>query len=141
MENFTPYSALIGGAFIGVAASMLLLLNGRLAGVSGIVYGLLPPARGDASWRLLFVAGLVIGTGLYAALAGDAYEITFHASWPLLIIGGVLTGLGTRVGGGCTSGHGVCGIGRLSVRSIVATGTFMVAGGLTVFVVRHLLGG
>ncbi len=139
MENFTPYSALAGGILIGAATALLLAMNGRLAGVSGILSGLLPPARGDTSWRLFFVAGLVIGTLIYQA-GGASYEITFNTDWPLLIAGGLLTGLGTQVSGGCTSGHGVCGLARLSTRSIAATGTFMVLGALTVFVTRHVVG-
>ena len=140
VENFTPLSAVIGGGLIGIAVALLFVLNGRLAGVSGIVAALLPPAKGETSWRILFLAGLVIGTVMYIAVAGDTYEVTFSLSWPFIVIGGLLTGLGTRIGGGCTSGHGVCGIGRLSQRSIVATMTFMVFGGLTVFAVRHLMG-
>ena len=140
MENFTPVSALIGGGLIGVSVSLLFVLNGRLAGVSGIVADLLPPAKGESSWRILFLVGLVAGTLIYIALAGDTYEVTFSLSWPFIVIGGLLTGIGTRIGGGCTSGHGVCGIGRLSQRSIVATITFIVFGGLTVFAVRHVVG-
>ncbi len=141
MENFTPVSAIIGGAMIGIASSMLLVLSGRLAGISGILSGLLPPKRGDMDWRILFIGGLVLGTVLYQVFAGDTYEISFSLGWPAIVIGGLLTGIGTRLGGGCTSGHGVCGLGRLSPRSTVATVTFIVAGGLTVYIVRHVVGG
>ncbi len=141
MENFTPVSAIIGGAMIGIAASMLLVLSGRLAGISGIMAGLLPPKRGDMDWRILFIAGLLAGTFIYRAVAGEGYEVTFSMGWPAIVVGGLLTGIGTRIGGGCTSGHGVCGMGRLSPRSIVATVTFMAAGAVTVFIARHVVGG
>ncbi|MCH8182044.1 MAG: YeeE/YedE family protein [Proteobacteria bacterium] len=141
MENFTPVSAIIGGAMIGVASSMLLVLSGRLAGISGILAGLLPPRRGDMDWRILFIGGLLLGAVAYQVFAGEVYEVSFSLGWPAIVIGGLLTGIGTRVGSGCTSGHGVCGLGRLSPRSTAATITFIVAGGLTVFVVRHVVGG
>ncbi len=141
MENFTPYSALAGGALIGVAASILLSLNGRLAGVSGILGGLMRPAAGEARWRLLFLIGLVIGALVFAAAGGDVSAVRVDTGMPVLIAAGLLTGIGTRLGGGCTSGHGVCGVARLSRRSITATATFMVAAGATVFVVRHVIGG
>ena len=140
METFTPFSALAGGALIGIAAAMLLYTNGRIAGVSGILYGLLSPSRDDAPWRLAFVVGLVAGAGLFGVLMGGNAPIAITSSWPLVIAGGLLVGAGTLAGHGCTSGHGVCGIGRLSTRSIVATATFMVTAGLTVFVVRHVVG-
>lgn len=141
MENFTPVSAIIGGAMIGVASSMLLVLSGRLAGISGILAGLLPPARGDIDWRILFIGGLLAGTFIYQVFAGESYDVSFSLGWPAIVVGGLLTGIGTRLGSGCTSGHGVCGLGRLSPRSAAATVTFIVAGGLTVFVVRHVVGG
>ncbi len=141
MENFTPYSALAGGALIGVAASILLWLNGRLAGVSGILGGLMRPAAGEARWRLLFLIGLVIGALVFAAAGGDVSAVRVDTGMPVIIAAGLLTGIGTRLGGGCTSGHGVCGVARLSRRSITATATFMVAAGATVFVVRHVIGG
>ena len=141
MENFTPYSALAGGALIGVAASILLWLNGRLAGVSGILGGLMRPAAGEARWRLLFLIGLVIGALVFAAAGGDVSAVRVDTGMPVLIAAGLLTGIGTLLGGGCTSGHGVCGVARLSRRSITATATFMVAAGATVFVVRHVIGG
>ncbi|HEX7006989.1 MAG TPA: YeeE/YedE family protein [Alphaproteobacteria bacterium] len=141
MENFTPVSALIGGALIGAAASMLLLLNGRIAGISGILGGLLPPERGDALWRILFLLGLPVGVALWRWLGDPDAGLTITSSVPILIAGGLLVGLGSRIGGGCTSGHGVCGLARLSRRSLVATGTFMAAAFATVFVSRHLIGG
>lgn len=139
--NFEPLSALAGGALIGVAAAMMLLLSGRMAGVSGIVAGLIPPQRGDAAWRLWFVGGLIGGTVLYRAVTGQGPEaIVFEAGWPALVVGGVLAGFGTRISGGCTSGHGVCGIGRLSPRSLTATAIFMFTGGITVYVTRYVVG-
>jgi uncharacterized protein len=139
IENFTPISALLGGVLIGTAATLLLLLNGRIAGVSGIAGGLLKAAPGDAAWRVLFVLGLVIGAGAYALVSPRPVEIRIAASWPILVLGGLLVGFGTQLGRGCTSGHGVCGIARLSPRSIVATLVFMVTAGVTVFLVRHVI--
>lgn len=141
METFTPYSSLAGGLLIGLAASGLLLLNGRIAGISGILGGLLAPTRGDVAWRLLFLAGLVAGALLFRLVSGDALAIRFETAFPVVVAGGLLVGFGTAIGGGCTSGHGVCGIARLSPRSLVATLTFLGAGMATVFVVRHLVGG
>jgi len=136
---FTPASALIGGAIIGTAAALFLLLNGRIAGISGILGGLMRPQGGDISWRTAFVAGLVaapIAWGLVAALP----EIRVDASYATLVAAGLLVGVGTRYGAGCTSGHGVCGVSRLSPRSIAATLAFMAAGFATVYVVYHLIG-
>jgi uncharacterized protein len=137
---FTPWSALAGGVLIGLAAALLVLLNGRIAGISGIVGGLLAPKRGDVGWRLAFVAGLVLAPVLWLAVAALP-PIRIEAGYPLLIVAGLVVGFSTRYGTGCTSGHGVCGISRLSPRSIVATLIFMTAGFVTVFIVRHLLGG
>jgi uncharacterized membrane protein YedE/YeeE len=137
--NFTPWSALAGGVLIGIAAGLFILLNGRIAGISGIAAGLLTPAKGDTAWRALFVAGMVIAPVLYALVA-TMPAITIEADYPLLIVAGFIVGLSTRYGSGCTSGHGVCGISRLSPRSIVATLAFMGTGFATVFVVRHLIG-
>lgn len=139
MENFTPFSALIGGGLIGLAATVLLLFNGRVAGISGIVDGLLQPAAGDCGWRIAFVAGLIAGPVSYQLVTGQMLSVTIDARLPLLIAGGLLVGFGTSLGSGCTSGHGVCGIARLSPRSIVATAAFMLAGIVTVYVVRHLV--
>lgn len=141
MENFTPVSALIGGVMIGLAAVMLLLANGRIAGVSGILGGLLTRQPGEIGWRLAFVLGLVAGPLLYAGLAGGPPTITVTSSTALLVAGGLLVGYGTRLGSGCTSGHGVCGLARLSPRSLVATGLFLAAAIATVFVTRHVIGG
>ncbi|KAB7628148.1 YeeE/YedE family protein [Alkalilimnicola sp. S0819] len=141
MENFTPVSGLIGGLLIGLASLLLFLGTGRVAGISGIVGGLLKPQGGDRLWRLLFVAGLLLG-GLGWLLASDRpLPVDLQAGWPGMIAAGLLVGFGARLGSGCTSGHGVCGIGRLSARSIVATVSFMVTAGLTVFITRHLIGG
>jgi len=135
---FTPVSALIGGAIIGAAVALFVVLNGRIAGISGILGGLARPQAGDVSWRIAFVAGLVaapLAWGLLAALP----EIRIDASFPALVAAGLLVGVGTRYGGGCTSGHGVCGISRASPRSIAATVAFMAAGFATVFAARHLI--
>jgi len=139
IENFTPVSALAGGVLIGTAATLLLLMNGRIAGVSGIAGGLLKATPGDLAWRALFVLGLVIGAGAYGLVSPEPVTIRIDASWPILVIGGLLVGFGTQLGRGCTSGHGVCGIARLSPRSIIATLVFMVSAGLTVFLVRHMV--
>ena len=133
---FTPATALIGGAIIGVAVALFVVLNGRIAGVSGILGGLVRPQAGDISWRVAFVAGLVAAPlALLAALP----EIRVDASFPALVAAGLLVGAGTRYGGGCTSGHGVCGVSRASPRSIAATVAFMAAGFATVYVARHLI--
>lgn len=139
MENFTPYSALIGGALIGLAAAILLICNGRIAGISGILAGLVRPSKGNSAWRIAFVMGLIAGPLGYQLVAGQMLSITLEAPLPALIVGGLVVGFGTNLGSGCTSGHGVCGIARLSPRSIVATVAFMLAGALTVYVVRHLV--
>jgi uncharacterized membrane protein YedE/YeeE len=140
MTDFTPISALAGGALIGLSAAILMFASGRIAGISGIVGGLIGASSRDAVWRLAFLGGLVAGAGL-AGLAGIAPAIRIDATWPIVILGGLLVGFGTRLGGGCTSGHGVCGIARLSRRSILATVLFMAAGAATVFLLRHVLGG
>lgn len=139
MENFTPVSGLIGGLLIGASAALFLLLNGRVAGISGILGGALEQASADGAWRYAFLAGLVAAPAAWAAFVPVTVEI--EASTPLLIAAGLLVGFGTRLGSGCTSGHGVCGISRLSTRSIIATVTFMAFGFLTVFVMRHAIGG
>ncbi len=137
-HNFTPWMSAAGGALIGLAAALLILFNGRIAGISGILGGLLRWTQGDRAWRLAFLLGLVVAPlayGLFAPLP----VATVAADTPTLIGAGLLVGLGTRYGAGCTSGHGVCGLSRLSLRSLVATLAFMVAGFATVFIVRHLL--
>ena len=134
---FTPWSALIGGMLIGLAAAMFALLNGRVAGISGVLGGLLKPTRGDIGWRVAFIGGLVSASlvyGLFATLPA----VQIDASYVALVVAGLLVGVGTRYGSGCTSGHGVCGLSRLSPRSLVATLAFMGAGFVTVFVLRHL---
>lgn len=140
MHNFTPYSALIGGALIGLAAALMLLLSGRIAGVSGIVGSLLRPAKGDWGWRLAFVAGLVVAPLLVQWATDKPVSITIDSNLALLVSAGLLVGFGTSLGSGCTSGHGVCGISRLSPRSILATVVFMAAGAATVYVMRHVVG-
>jgi len=136
--QFTPWSALAGGLIIGLAAALLILFNGRIAGISGILGGLLRPLRGELGWRLAFLAGLVGAPLLYAAFAALP-EVTVEAGNGTLVAAGLLVGLGTRYGAGCTSGHGVCGISRASPRSLLATLVFMGAGFVTVYLVRHAL--
>ncbi|MEL0166530.1 MAG: YeeE/YedE thiosulfate transporter family protein [Pseudomonadaceae bacterium] len=135
---FTPYSALLGGALIGAAAALLMLFNGRIAGISGLVGRLLTPQKGNSE-ALLFVLGLLLAPWLYLAVAGEI-SVQVDAGPVALIVAGLLVGFGSRLGSGCTSGHGVCGLSRLSPRSLVATLSFMGAGFVTVFVLRHLLG-
>lgn len=137
--SFTPWASLAGGVLIGIAAAMFVLLNGRVAGISGVVGGLLKPMRGDISWRAAFIIGLV-GAPLLYALFTELPRPQIDAGPAGLIAAGLLVGVGTRYGSGCTSGHGVCGISRLSPRSLVATATFMLAGFATVYVMRHLIG-
>jgi uncharacterized protein len=141
MTSFTPLSAALGGVLIGLSALMLILLGGRVAGVSSVLGGIVGLRRGDLGWRLAFLAGLVAAPAVYAASGGVLPPLQVTSSAAILVTGGLLVGLGTRLGGGCTSGHGVCGIARLSPRSIVATLVFMASGAVTVFVVRHLVGG
>ena len=141
MHNFTPLPSLVGGLLIGSAAALMLLLKGRIAGISGIIGGLLQPSRGDTSWRVLFVVGLIAAPLLVMLVTGHLPEVPSQASDRLLVIAGLLVGFGTRLGSGCTSGHGVCGIGRRSVRSVTATLIFISTGALTVFFARHILGG
>ncbi|MES2632675.1 MAG: YeeE/YedE family protein [Pseudomonadota bacterium] len=138
-NEFTPWSALAGGALIGLSAAMFVLLNGRIAGISGVLGGLLKPVKGDIGWRVAFVLGLV-GAPLVYALVAALPTPRIDAGFGALIAAGLLVGVGTRYGAGCTSGHGVCGLSRLSPRSLVATAAFMGAGFVTVFVLRHVLG-
>jgi len=135
--HFTPWSSLAGGIMIGAAAAMLVLLNGRIAGVSGIIGGVLRPAGGDLAWRVAFIAGLLVAPVVYR-LTGSPPPPTIEAGYPVLLLAGLLVGAGTRYGSGCTSGHGVCGLSRLSPRSLAATLAFMLAGFATVFAVRHV---
>lgn len=135
--SFTPYSALVGGALLGIAVSILWLCNGRIAGISGILGGLLPPKAGDISWRVAFLLGLMIAPVIYS-LFTDLPLIQIDAGWPVLIVAGLLVGIGTRYGAGCTSGHGVCGLARFSPRSLAATLSFMLTGFVTVWLIRDL---
>ncbi|SFR45645.1 hypothetical protein SAMN05216203_0471 [Marinobacter daqiaonensis] len=139
-ESFTPWSALIGGLVIGLAAALFVLLNGRIAGISGILGGLLTPVRSDIGWRVAFLAGMILAPAIWVAFA-PMPAIEVNASYPVIIVAGLLVGVGTRYGSGCTSGHGVCGLSRFSLRSLLATLTFMVAGFVTVFLIRHAFGG
>lgn len=132
--------ALLGGGLIGLSVSIMLFFNGRVTGISGILGGALVPSRGDTLWRVLFIGGLILGGLIMTATNLDVFsDGKMVASSPVLILAGVLVGFGTVLGSGCTSGHGVCGVSRLSVRSIVATGAFMLSGVLVVMLVRHLL--
>ena len=137
-NHFTPWASLGGGILIGIAAAMLILLNGRIAGVSGILGGLLAPRRGEIAWRLAFIGGL-LAAPLAMALLGENPLRRIDAGFGTLVVAGLLVGVGTSYGSGCTSGHGVCGISRLSPRSVAATAAFMLAGMATVFAVRHVL--
>ncbi len=136
--HFTPWTSFAGGILIGAAAAMLVLLNGRIAGISGIVGGLLTPRRADIGWRLAFVVGL-FAAPLLMLLFGQAVAPRIDAGFGMLVAAGLLVGIGTSYGSGCTSGHGVCGLSRLSPRSLAATAAFMLAGIATVFVARHLV--
>ena len=137
-SHFTPWASLAGGILIGTAAAMLILLNGRVAGISGIVGALLAPRAGDIGWRLAFIGGLLISPAVMALL-GISVIPRIDAGFGTLVVAGLAVGIGTSYGSGCTSGHGVCGLSRLSPRSLVATVAFMLAGMATVLVVRHLL--
>ncbi|MHA7879984.1 MAG: YeeE/YedE family protein [Saccharospirillum sp.] len=140
--NFTPVPAFIGGALIGLSAAILLLINGRIAGISGIAGGVIYPEKGDMDWRIVFLVGLIIGGFLYqwSGLGVGVEHIQAVVDTPMLIIAGVLVGIGTTIGTGCTSGHGICGLARRSPRSLVATLSFMASAFVTVFIVRQLIG-
>src|SRR6185436_18651047 len=137
-DHFTPWASLGGGMLIGIAAAMLVLLNGRIAGISGIVGGLLAPRAKDIGWRFAFIAGLLAAPALWW-LFGRPLAPRIDAGFGMLVVAGLLVGAGTTYASGCTSGHGVCGLSRLSTRSLVATGAFMLAGFATVFVARHVI--
>jgi hypothetical protein len=137
--HFTPWASLAGGILIGLATALLLLANGRVAGISGILGGLLRPSRGDIAWRVTFILGLFVAPLVWLTMRAMPPAQIDHSP-ALLAVGGLLVGIGTRFGNGCTSGHGVCGIARLSPRSLLATACFLAAGFVTVFVVRHVLG-
>ncbi|MBL8613823.1 MAG: YeeE/YedE family protein [Myxococcales bacterium] len=141
MHDFTPWSALAGGALIGLAASLFLLTHGKVAGISGLYGGIFRREASDRGMRAAFVVGLLAAGVALRVAAPGLFSTSWSASLPLTAVAGLLVGFGTQLGNGCTSGHGVCGLSRLSVRSLVATGSFMVAGFATVYVARHLLGG
>jgi uncharacterized membrane protein YedE/YeeE len=140
MHNFTPLSALIGGILIGLSASAMLLLEGKIAGISGIFAGVLAPAKGETEWKAAFVGGLFAGGVLLRIFLPSAFDFGIVRPYGMLMLAGVLVGFGTRLGNGCTSGHGICGISRLSARSMVATITFIASGMLTVYLVNHVMG-
>ncbi len=140
MTEFTPLLSSLGGVLIGLAAVLLMALNGRIAGVTGIVSGLIAPTPADRGWRAAFLAGAIAAPALIVALSGETVGFDSPVPAPLLVAGGLAVGIGVTLGGGCTSGHGVCGIARLSPRSIAATLTFMAATAMTVFVMRHIAG-
>jgi uncharacterized membrane protein YedE/YeeE len=140
MANFTPYSALAGGVLIGLAAVVMMLLQGRIAGISGIVGGLFAPRAGETAWRAAFVLGLLGGAAIAGAVVGIA-PLRDRPGLALIATAGLLVGYGTRLGSGCTSGHGVCGLARLSPRSLVATAVFMASAAAVVFVTHHLIAG
>lgn len=140
MENFTPISALIGGLLIGGAATLTLWANCRIAGISGILSGVIIPRGSDALWRLLFVVGLLAGALSYALVRGQATPLELQVGPGLTVVAGLLVGFGTRLGSGCTSGHGICGLARLSKRSFTATLIFMLVAIITVYIMRHVLG-
>ncbi len=146
MTDFTPFASAFGGALIGLSALMLMAFNGRIAGISGIASPVLPPwtqriPANDVWWRLAFISGLLAAPIVMQFATGEPIEQTVSSNVPLMIVAGLLTGFGAIFAGGCTSGHGVCGMSRLSMRSIVATATFMTTAFVTVFIVRHILGG
>ncbi|WP_262270991.1 YeeE/YedE family protein [Microvirga yunnanensis] len=140
METFTPIAALVGGSLIGASAALFLVLNGRIAGISGILGGLLHPDRREIGWRMAFLVGLLIAPLAYRALGGTLPTVAIDGPFGLVVVAGLLVGFGSRLGAGCTSGHGVCGVGRGSLRSIAATLVFMATAVLTVLLTRHVLG-
>lgn len=140
MENFTPYSAVAGGALIGLSVSLLLLYNGRMAGISGIMNGLFSAPKKEEIWRGLFLSGLILGAFIFQFFSNGSLQLRQDYPVLLIILGGFLVGFGTRMGSGCTSGHGICGIANFSIRSITATITFMLSGMLTVYIIKQLLG-
>ncbi|MEM8845039.1 MAG: YeeE/YedE thiosulfate transporter family protein [Pseudomonadota bacterium] len=141
MDNFTPVMSLLGGVLIGLAAIGLLFFNGRIGGISGIFGGLLNAQKGDTAWRAIFIFGLVVGGFLVSIFNPNILEFHIDRSVLAIIIGGLLVGFGSRLGSGCTSGHGVCGVGRLAPRSLIATCVFITTGIFSVYLVNHLLGG
>jgi uncharacterized membrane protein YedE/YeeE len=139
--NFTPWTSLAGGLLLGVAASLLFIYSGRILGITGILEGVLPPKLGDTAWRFAFLLGLMLSpfVGQWLLPADGMPPPQIDASWPMLVVAGLLVGVGTRWGAGCTSGHGICGLSRLSLRSLIATLSFMATGFVTVFVIRHVI--
>ena len=140
MNNFTPVASLAGGLLIGLSAVLLMGLNGRIAGISGIFSGVLFGNSGDRTWRVLFVVGLVLGPVIYSMISGLQPQFEMTSNWALIVLGGLLVGFGTRLGSGCTSGHGVCGLARFSTRSLLAVVVFITAGVATVAAIRALTG-
>jgi uncharacterized protein len=139
VENFTPVSGLIGGLLIGLATVLLLLFNGKIAGISGVVYGLLTRKGQAVEWRAVFIVGMLLGAFIYVLATGASLPVYVQASLPVIVIAGLLVGFGARLGSGCNSGHGIAGIARLSRRSIVATLMFFATATITVFVTQHIL--
>jgi uncharacterized membrane protein YedE/YeeE len=141
MEHFTPILSTIGGLLIGLSAAIILVANGRIAGISGIFRGVIQPMSGDFKWRAAFIGGLVAGGAVMMLLTPSLFAVTIERSTLAVVAAGLLVGFGTRLGNGCTSGHGVCGLSRFSARSLVATISFMATGAITVYVINHMLGG
>jgi uncharacterized membrane protein YedE/YeeE len=140
MSNFTPLASTVGGALLGLSATSLLMFNGRIAGAAGILRGALQPQKGDVAWRVLFLAGQLTGAGAFALLRPESLG-TSPRPLGAVLVAGLLVGLGVRIGNGCTTGHGICGLSRFSKRSMVATMTFMAAAAATTFLCQHLIGG
>ncbi|HEV8718289.1 MAG TPA: YeeE/YedE family protein [Candidatus Binatia bacterium] len=141
MAHFTPIPSFTGGMLIGLSASLLLLCDGKIAGISGIVAGILRPTKNDTLWRIVFVTGMLTGGVLLKLSSPQVFVIGITRSWGAVVLAGLLVGFGTRLGNGCTSGHGVCGLSRGAKRSLIATAAFMATGAATVYVINHLLGG
>ncbi len=141
MTTFTPLQSFAGGMLIGLAATLLMLLNGRIAGITGIISGILPPPARDWPWRAAFLAGMILSPVLYIAATGSSVPLQIDARPLTLLVSGALVGVGVFHGSGCTSGHGICGLARFSVRSLAAVATFMVTAAVTVFLTRHVIGG
>ena len=140
MENFTPYTAFSGGMLIGLSVAIMLFFNGRITGISGFIAEVLTPKVDEWLWRMVFLTGMIIGSFVFVFLFPDTFVPRTGFPLSLLIIGGLLVGFGTKLGSGCTSGHGICGLAQLSPRSLVATIVFMFSGAITVFIIRHIVG-
>ena len=141
MENFTPFMSLAGGMLIGLSATILLLFNGRIAGISGILWGAIVEREHRAVWRWAFLGGLIVGGAVMLALTPSLFVVDYDRTLPMLLAAGAIVGFGVRLGSGCTSGHGVCGLSRFSPRSLAATLTFIATGAITVLIVRVVMGG